>query len=396
MWQSKVIDKLHTTPPPVLLSDNVLAELDSELEKLDAAVVAARKLIDYPEGRFGTKYSPEWMSTLVAEQQEAREVAALLQLDIFRALYAGDGKTAVRSCRALLNVGRSLGDEPLLISQLIRMSLQGMTVKCVERVLAHGTANPADLRLLEDAFAEEAAFDMFVTAVRGERAGTDQLCRYLVASPRPLHLAIDDVMRSRPAKEEAGLWDWVTDFFGRKMLYHSHSWLLRHHTRLIGAAALPGHERYEALRDIDQETRDFFSIVDNNLILARLLAPAIVKIAYEEQRFGRAVTLRLGRPGRRALPLGAQALAPVAGRVGRAQLSAQRAGRPVWWCTRALRVAPDGVVVHSIGNHGNYDGSGLDRLEELDPNLPRLEFRLWDVSHRRQPPLPTRKQADEG
>ena len=37
----------------------------------------------------------------------------------------------------------------------------------------------------------------------------------------------------------------------------------------------------------------------------------------------------------------------------------------------------------------------LDRLEDYDENFIRVEFRLWDVERRRQPPLPAQPKPKE-
>jgi hypothetical protein len=71
-------------------------------------------------------------------------------------------------------------------------------------------------------------------------------------------------------------------------------------------------------------------------------------------------------------------------------------GKPV-----RLRRAPDGLVVHSICNWAgdlahtlDYQGDALDDLSNFNENLVRIEFRLWDPAHRRQPPLPPRPAED--
>jgi len=51
-----------------------------------------------------------------------------------------------------------------------------------------------------------------------------------------------------------------------------------------------------------------------------------------------------------------------------------------------FRRADDGLVVYSIGPNSDYDGKGLDDPDQLTPPAVRVEFRLWDPSHRRQAP----------
>ncbi|MCI0378524.1 MAG: hypothetical protein L0215_13025, partial [Gemmataceae bacterium] len=60
-----------------------------------------------------------------------------------------------------------------------------------------------------------------------------------------------------------------------------------------------------------------------------------------------------------------------------------------------FRRTKDGIVIYSVGPNKNYQGDALDRLEEFDENFIRVDFRLWDVERRRQPPLPPRPKAKE-
>src|SRR5437016_7245659 len=58
-----------------------------------------------------------------------------------------------------------------------------------------------------------------------------------------------------------------------------------------------------------------------------------------------------------------------------------------------MRRLPDGIVIYSVGPDLNDDGGEV----RADPNAggqPKdVGVRLWDVSHRRQPPAPPSRQA---
>ena len=59
----------------------------------------------------------------------------MLQLEALMATEEGNGERATRAILSSFGVGRSLRDEPLNISQLLRNALEGMTLRCLEGVL---------------------------------------------------------------------------------------------------------------------------------------------------------------------------------------------------------------------------------------------------------------------
>ena len=132
-------------PPPVQFADDLSKQLSAELKTVENAVLGSRKLFDYPRGRFAIKYTPDWISTLLEEQQNSRAVANLLVLDSYRAIQQPQLDQSWRAARALFNIGRAFEDEPILISQLIRLAMQGLAIQCLERSLAHGTLADKDL-----------------------------------------------------------------------------------------------------------------------------------------------------------------------------------------------------------------------------------------------------------
>src|SRR5262249_8122835 len=78
-------------------------------------------------------------------------------------------------CRRLLNLGRSLGDEPMMTSQSVRLRTARTAVRGAQRLLAQGEPAAAGLADLQRRFAEEANHPRFLTGLRGERAGPDGL-----------------------------------------------------------------------------------------------------------------------------------------------------------------------------------------------------------------------------
>jgi hypothetical protein len=141
-----------------------------------AALAEARKLVDLTEGRYPIAYSPDLISTLIPHTQDARAIATLLSDDalLLRA-QDNDPDGALAACRGLLNAGRSVGDEPLLISQLVRVACRAMAAGQAQRVLAQGGPSEGALRQFQQLLEKEEPEPLLLIAVRGERAGADRL-----------------------------------------------------------------------------------------------------------------------------------------------------------------------------------------------------------------------------
>jgi hypothetical protein len=391
-WSFKVADEFEETPPQVRLRTDTAQQLRDEMAARGAAVAASRKMANFPHGRFAVEYAPDFMSTLVEDQQNARLPAQLLSMDVYDSVEQMQLDRALQSIHGIFNIGRSLEDDPILISQLIRIALQSIALHNLERTLAHGEVGDAELARMQVLLTEEAAAEVFAVGMRGERAGMHRCLEHLVSGGAPVTAAIAGFSRGRP--DEPGLWDYVMDVRAPTMVYRSNAWLLQYHTRILDAAMLPGHARYQALREIDADFREFSKTRDYDLILARLLAAAVLKIAEAEQRVdtqlhcGTAALaaerfrLKHDRWPKTLDELVAHKLLPA---VPEDLYDGQRV---------RLRRAADGIVVYSIGKDGTYQGDALDRPDKLNANLPRMEFRLWDTEHRRQPPL-AKKENEE-
>src|SRR5262249_11968450 len=158
---------------PVLFTPGQSGRLNAHLQKADPARMEARKLVALPQGRHAIQYQPDYVSTLLPTVQHTREVAYLLTLDAVRRAPDGDGRGAVESCLASLNAGRSLGDEPCLICQIVRGACRRLTARAIERTLALTEPPPETLAEVQRAIQAEEAEPIYLYGLRGERAGVD-------------------------------------------------------------------------------------------------------------------------------------------------------------------------------------------------------------------------------
>ena len=137
-WAPKIQSELDKIPPPIILRDDQAAQLAGELKPLEAALKIARKLKDQPVGRYKVNFSPDYFGTPFENQHKVREVGWFLDFDVSLFLHRKEMEKAWNSNQALLNAARSLGDEPFLMSMYIRKAIEEMTIRSLERAMAHG------------------------------------------------------------------------------------------------------------------------------------------------------------------------------------------------------------------------------------------------------------------
>jgi hypothetical protein len=170
---------LRGLKPNQTLSPAERAEMRPEMERAAIAIQEARKLVDYPRGRFPIVYSKDFISTLLPNIQDARSVANVLSNDALFRAQSGDLDGAILSCRALANNASSIGDEPMFIPQLVRMAIRAIAIHRTESTLGQGEPSVDGLVALQRAFEEEAELPLVQWALRGERGGMDQFMQSL-------------------------------------------------------------------------------------------------------------------------------------------------------------------------------------------------------------------------
>jgi hypothetical protein len=381
-WPPQDLDELLRVAPPELLSPAEYARLQGELTPLAGIVAEARKLAEMPYGRFPITFARNPIETLLPDLQETRRVATLLAYDVRRLAQAQDMKGALHSCRAGLNVARAVGDEPMLVSQLVRIACATVACQSAERALGLGEPDPADLEALQQALEAEEEFNGLLAALRGERASFHQL----------LILIEDGELDVATAFKSMGDGGWPVDrFLPAKTRYDArieHPEFLALFNECIETAKKPFHEQVADDRAFDAKVRDRV----RTHRITRLLLPAVNKVSEAFRReyatlrcLTALVAAERFRRAKGHWPDKLEELQPNF----LAEIPADPYdGKPL----RYKRVA-DGVVVYSVGPDGADNGGVLDPASPLRTGTD-LGYRLWDVARRRQPPRP--RPAPEG
>jgi hypothetical protein len=380
-WPTQAFsDALPRLDPEFQLTPEQFDFLGRELDAIGGAVEKARKLADLPKGRYPIQYPRNPMGVLLNDQQEVRRVTSLLRYDALRCAQAQDLKQATLSCQAALNSARSLGDEPLFISMLIRVACVIIACDTVERVLAQGESAASDLERLQHLLEEEDREPILFIATRGERAFVHATFEVLESGEVPL-----DHLTSPGAKTGS----WLETLFGRGRqtnLRSEHPLCLRMMTRRIEESKLPAHEQIRAEHAFDAEVE----VLPEKAVATRQLIPAVTKMGGSARRHHASVRclLVLLAVERYRLEEGRwpRALAELMPKYLSAVPLDPFDGKPL----RYKRLG-DGIEVYSIGPDEADNGGAIDRENRYRPGTD-FGCRLWDVPRRRQPPRATPEQ----
>lgn len=278
---------------------------------------------------------------------------------------AGEADRSLATCRALLNVGRSIGDEPALVSQRRRIELRDQVCRQVERVLAHGQPSAAALELMQSSLDAEEGEPLLVFGIRGERAIVD---RFLSA--------VDSGEFTRTQLRSAGF------AFSDVVLWRNdelRAVQLRFDNRAERIAALPVEDQLSAFEELVDDARKL-------PYASRMFAPAILRIAtlcvISRARLRCAATALACERYRLAHGTWPSALADlVPDFIPRLPID-PFGGKPL-----RFRRAKDEVAIYSVGEDRRDDGGGTETVPRTSAGKD-LEFHLWDPASRHQPLRP--------
>jgi hypothetical protein len=379
--QEWVMGAVSDLPPPVQLDAALLRDLRADLKAAAAggALDEAHKLPGLHDGRFPIRYSRDFISTTI-NSQDARAGASVLVHEAVLLAQEGQADRAAEATRGILVCGRAVGDEPLLVSQLIRMACQGVTVQTLERVLAQGEPSADELKKTQELLELEAAAPVLLTGARGERAGEHELM---------LALKSGDAKLSTVAGGGGG--STAADLVGATLARGSHARLLRMMNEYVEAARLPPEQQEATMKQLEMRVKK--AKVEYDVLIA-LLMPAMTKVseAYRRNQAGLrcAIVAVAAERYRRDTGRWPAVLDDLTGGHLKAVPVDPYDGKRLRY-----KHLPDGVIVYSVGPDGEDNGGVRNRANPLAKGTD-YGFRLWDVAARRQSPaevLPMPQEA---
>ena len=364
-------------PAGVRLGAEQLARLAKGLDEVRPAVEEARRLVALPRGRHRITYLRNPLDTILNDQERVRQVVALLEYDALRLAHEGRADDAVRSCQAELNAGRSLGDEPFLVSQLVRIACVHRACRAAERALGLGEPGPAVLAALQRLLEDEDRHPGLLIGARGER-GIDHALFEAMEEGRMTTGELGGKANSPPSLTES-----LFGFAIRDRFRVEHPLMLDLIGRRVAAVReLPIHQQAETEQHFEAEGR----AVPSWAILTPLILPAASKLGEASRRKHAHVrslaALLAAERYRRAKGRWPASLAELVPEFLAAVPADPYDGAPLRY-----RRLDDGVTAYAVGADRVDDGGAIGHKLPTEPGAD-VGHRLWDVAQRRRPAGP--------
>jgi hypothetical protein len=369
---------LNDLASPNRLPTDVAAGLADEVELRADAIAVGRNLVGMGEGHHKITYAPFVLNTLLPHAQTARDMARLLQKDAILRADRGDVDGAVESSRAALGVARSMGDEPFVISQLVRMACENLALNAFDRALSQGEASADEITRIQAEFARDERQPLLLYAMRGERATLfDVLDRLATGEASAAQLG--------PAIGAAGTPAVALSFahqFGAYSRY-SQAVALERCNEAVEIAKRPLPEQHALWESLKARNQSLGPVSKFLTALVVMLGPfgENAANAYQRTRASFRVAQAMAACERYRLANGRWPgrLDDLAPDYLTAPLVDPYDGKPL----RMTRTN-DGLVIYAVGQDLHDNGG---KLHPQNAPLPGFDvgFRLWDIDQRHRP-----------
>jgi hypothetical protein len=373
---------IYELPPEMQMSPEQTRELRAALEMIKEPLRQAHALGNYRIGRHQVTWSLPFTS--MPHYDHCRAVTNLLWHDTRLRAQDGDIEGALTSVLGILGVAKSFGDEPAMISQIVRLAQSWVATEALERILAQGQGSAKSLTNVQRPFEHEASQPLFLFGVRGERAEHHRIIEAIKAGKLKAS-TFYGTNWGHTGKVEA----WLDDITGEVILRRSHGPWIRVMTQVVEIAKLPAEEQRARLKDyllsINEDSDMPFQVA--------LLMPMVGKFGenfWRHQAHLRCTIVALATERYRLAhghwPDSLSSLVP--------EFLAKVPLDPYDAKPLRYRRLEDGVVIYSIGPDEEDNGGNLDR-EHPTKSGTDLGFQLWDVNKRRQPWHPPAKPKEQ-
>jgi hypothetical protein len=337
------------------------------------------EIISAPAGHYVVIQNENPIMTLLPDIQNSRTVAGLIELDARIFALQKKGNEAIGSTRASLVVARSIGDEPYLISQLVRITCGRIAVQSALRVLAWSEPKEG-LAELQKELRAEADVPWLQYGIRGERGGFNKLFEGLKSGKI-------DMAALEGNTDQKSMLKSVAFRAYKPFLPGDQAKTLEILTAYLEATKLPAHEQKAALEQIKMPPQP---PEDIRYVITNLLMPACVKVAEASWR------------NRADLLTGSVAIACERYRIANGRWPDSLSniprdilpdipidpynGKPIQY-----QKLVDGVAIFSVGNEQDAEKRKSGEIKDPIGHLGR-GWKLWNKELRGLPhPLPITK-----
>lgn len=227
-------DETHPLHEP--LSEKMRSQVQEYVTANAAALALLHKAALMERCRYPVDLT-DGFGTQMPHLRLLRHGCRLLALEATLAIEAGEVKEAVTSVQSAVALAHSLRNEPVLISQLVRIACRAIAVRSLEHVLNRLDLSDEQLNRLAEAFRTEEDSELLLRAMVGERCfGID---RFELLKDRKLQGELVD-----PLYKASNI------YFGLGMFHRDYKYYLDSMGRFVQAARMPFPERLAAARDL--------------------------------------------------------------------------------------------------------------------------------------------------
>lgn len=254
----------------LLGGEAITAEIREEIHKQ----LLKPEILGCPAGHYDFIMKDNPIAILVPHLQDARTVVDLIDYDARLSIMQGKTSRAIESARAGLVVARSIGDEPTLISQLVRMAVGRVAVGMTLQILAWSEPKEG-LAELQKELRAEADVPWFQYGLRGERGAVYKFFEGL-KSGKIEYKDIEALGIETVGKQYRGTFSQVAFRAYKALLPGDQAKSLELLTEYLEASKLPPHEQKAAMALIQMPPRppDDIRYIGTNLLI-----PACTKVA---------------------------------------------------------------------------------------------------------------------
>lgn len=217
-------------------------------------------------GSYPFTVGPDPVAVSLPHIERARRVAAVLGYDARWEVLDGKANRGIAAARAALAVARSFGDEPMLLSQMVRASCARAAADTAMQMLAWG--QPTDeLAELQAELLAEADVPWFRCGMRGERAMLDHFFTGVENGTIPLESLFDYAGLGAPEPAHH-----VAFRAYKVLLPGDRAKCLEICSQCVAASNLPPHEQLPALKKVQIPSDIRYTVV-------RRMFPAFERVA---------------------------------------------------------------------------------------------------------------------
>lgn len=369
--QYRIWEKVYARPPHVVIPPDDFEPFDALMKSIEVGLTEARKLAAMPGGRFQLAWPENPLIGPWDDVQRARGFISLLRSAAAWRAQHGDIEGALEDSLAMQRLCQSLEVEPSIIVHLVRIAMQAISMDGLQRVLAQGQQpSPKQLEKLQRAWEQFERERAMIACMRGERAYTHRWFEALADGEVSIQQAT-----ASPKGVSISAWERLDGLYLLANLKQSHAWMLRNWGEYIQSMQLPEPERTTRQHELDKRAAQAPG-------LAKMLMPAVQKSLQAhrltEARIRCAIAGLAAERFRRAHERWPRSLAELCPKFLGQVPNDPYTGKPL-----QFRVAPDGIVIYSVGSDGKQAGDYQEKIA-AGQSVVSSEFRLWDVDQRRK------------